>query len=569
MLIYRDSLRSCHPKPFLTRLLSELRAQPSDLDSWRDCCVELGELEAGLVDAVFPQVDGCTAYSRALREASGAMASGFVAAFLGDSAGVARATGVAARTVESALQLDLPSQVTTKAAEGFAYYGLYPEQYVLAAQSAFERYRPSRAVVLGLRSIGTTLASVVEATLLRRLGSVRSYVVRPRGEPFGRVARWDSTLERELLRHRTAHFLLVDEGPGLSGSSLTCVAQALKELGIPARHITLMPSYATDGAHFNNEAARASWRAHEKIVGEFQSRWLEPAAPGAELCDLSAGRWRQVLRFEDRSDVCFHPQHERRKYLARGPDGTSAMLRFAGFGTSGRRVRERAEALSLDGLTPRLIAARRGVLALEALNGTLPEPDFDRAGLLPTLAAYAARRRASFAQGQRSSLDTLHTMAQVNIAESLGEEACEPLYRLAERAKPSLTVDTVVDGRLSLQEWLVGPHGYRKLDAWDHGDDHFYPGPCDVAWDLAGASVELGLTTGEERLLLDSYARAARDAAVAERLPFFRVAYLAFRVGYAEAAAQVLAGDPAGARFERAAAHYRRALRARLLGDEA
>jgi hypothetical protein len=108
-------------------------------------------------------------------------------------------------------------------------------------------------------------------------------------------------------------------------------------------------------------------------------------------------------------------------------------------------------------------------------------------------------------------------------------------------------------------EWLETPQGYLKTDALDHGDDHFHPGATDIAWDLAACGIEMGC--GER--LLECYTRASRDRDAAARVPFYRAAYLAFRRGYCDLAAQALPGSADGARFERARERYDA-----LIGDE-
>ena len=45
-----------------------------------------------------------------------------------------------------------------------------------------------------------------------------------------------------------------------------------------------------------------------------------------------------------------------------------------------------------------------------------------------------------------------------------------------------------------------------KVDAAAHGDDHGFPGPVDVAWDLAGAVVEWEL--GGAARYLDPFRRS-------------------------------------------------------------
>src|SRR3954453_21950736 len=67
---------------------------------------------------------------------------------------------------------------------------------------------------------------------------------------------------------------------------------------------------------------------------------------------------------------------------------------------------------------------------------------------------------------------------------------------------PSLERHVLTDNRMHAWEWLVTPEGrILKADALDHHRGNDLVGPQDVAWDLAGAAVELELDEdGLERL---------------------------------------------------------------------
>jgi hypothetical protein len=62
-----------------------------------------------------------------------------------------------------------------------------------------------------------------------------------------------------------------------------------------------------------------------------------------------------------------------------------------------------------------------------------------------------------------------------------------------------------------------------------------------VCRDLAGFSVEAARPAAAEHALLVRYRMASGDRRGERRLPFYRVAYLAFRVGYATIAPWSLA----------------------------
>jgi hypothetical protein len=155
-------------------------------------------------------------------------------------------------------------------------------------------------------------------------------------------------------------------------------------------------------------------------------------------------------------------------------------------------------------------------------------------------------------------------MVNRNLTEVLGADLRSVVSSLAARAHAAAPDSVVSDGRLLPHEWLATPRGFCKVDAFEHGDDHFFPGACDIAWDLAGARVELSLDPGEQRSLLSRYIAATHDRSVSRRLPFFEIAYLAFRLGYARMARQVLAGSAEAAAFARLENRYDRAVRARI-----
>jgi hypothetical protein len=374
---------------------------------------------------------------------------------------------------------------------------------------------------------------------------------------------WEPALQAELRAKTDAWFFIVDEGPGLSGSSLTCAAVALRQLGVARSRIVFLPAYRCDGAHFVNAVARQTWREHAQFVGDFDSAWLKGVAQGAELRELSAGAWRQKLG-ANAEDIACHPQHERRKYLALAGGGRRFMLRFGGLGSHGRKLRARAHALEPSGVTPRVLDFADGMLALEYLPAKISAKRPATADFIQTTARYLAFRRKRLDTGELAKLETLAEMAHQNIDAGLGPNACRPLAALARRASSSQCSAIVADARLLPHEWLTTPTGIRKADGFDHGDDHFYPGPCDIAWDIAGAIYELGLDASQRQSLVSCYVNAAADSTIAERLPFFEVAYLAHRFGYASLAAGTLAGTASGAQFSRLALRYRSALGARL-----
>ena len=117
-------------------------------------------------------------------------------------------------------QMRLPQAVELRLPEGFAFYAVYPEQFIEAARRLELRGAPR---VIGIRSIGTTLGAVVAAAL----DAPPPATVRPFGDPF---ARQSASFRPDLLEDGV-HYIIVDEGPGLSGSSFGAVADWLQARG--------------------------------------------------------------------------------------------------------------------------------------------------------------------------------------------------------------------------------------------------------------------------------------------------------------------------------------------------
>jgi hypothetical protein len=121
-----------------------------------------------------------------------------------------------------------------------------------------------------------------------------------------------------------------------------------------------------------------------------------------------------------------------------------------------------------------------------------------------------------------------------------------------------------IDGRMQAHEWVRAGDGLVKLDAVDHHDDHFLPGDQDIAWDVAGAAVELGLDDDGRRALVEGVATLTHDRSLALRLPFHALAYLSFRLGYATLARQTLRQGEDARRFAHEAERYGARLRREL-----
>jgi hypothetical protein len=92
-------------------------------------------------------------------------------------------------------------------------------------------------------------------------------------------------------------------------------------------------------------------------------------------------------------------------------------------------------------------------------------------------------------------------------------------------------------------EWELAEDGrLLKHDGLSHGDDHFFPGPCDIAWDLAGAIVEWDMDKHQRAEFLSRY-RDLTDDCPEARLPDYLLTYAVFRMAWSKMAAEASWGS--------------------------
>lgn len=416
---------------------------------------------------------------------------------------------------------DWPERVSIKEPEGYSFYALYPEAHGLAART-LRLSGPAR--IIGIRSIGSGLAAMAAAAL----GDEPPVTLRPGGDPFARILRIDDALAGHLLAG-APHYVIVDEGPGLSGSSFGAVADWLEDHGVPSARISFLPGHDQDLGPRASHRHRRRWAEAQRPVARVDRlrAWVEQmVGPVTAWEDLSAGRWRGRLY----ADVCdwppVIPAWERSKFLITA-GGMQWMVRFAGLGTAGREKLMLARSLAEAGFGP-------DVAGLS--NGWLIQRWHDDAGIArPTvgeLARYLAFR-ASLAAKPGAGLAELVTMARRNVARLRAWDP--PVEALQERVRP-----VMIDGKLQPHEWLRRTDGrVLKADALDHHRGHDLVGCQDIAWDVAAAIEELKLPQEEAAELAHQVGADPALAAIS------RVAYLAFRVGVHGLGAELTAGDEA------------------------
>jgi hypothetical protein len=568
MIVYRQQRGRVVPSALLQHVSSQIEQLRHHVSPPRDAIVtaliDAGELASAVADVCAPHRDAASERDDALLALVVSLAGAAEAAWRETDAVTchlnrARDLGVACG------RLELPPTAERSVSEGFAYYAVGPELYAEAARRWADLVRPTFTWCIGLRTIGLTLAAAVAAALAASGSEAHAVSVRPRGHPFERRLELDRGLVRRLLSRSDAWWLIIDEGPGISGSSIAGAAERLVNVGVPEERVVLMPAYEPNVNGFADHV-RARWTRHRVHHADFDSTWTESGRlarefSAASMEDIGAGAWRShVLGGREHEWPACNPQHERRKYvLTRGTE--RAFLKFAGHGRYGDRVERHAEAAAAASWSPRPVSRRQGWIEF----GWRHEPFGARARTaneLSQLVQYVAFVRRTRTTGEDTDPTALVEMATSNARETCGDEAAAAL----EATIPLDAAPAVyVDGHLRPHEWYVAAGRFQKIDNGEHGDDHFFPGPTDIAWDLGALIEEWSLEPSATRYVLEQYIRCTRDYGMQTRLPFYRGAYLAFRAGYTAFGREQVADPHDRQRFGREHEYYAGRLRA-LLG---
>jgi hypothetical protein len=416
--------------------------------------------------------------------------------------------------------------VIAREGEGYAHYALYPEAYALAAAKLRLKAAP---LVIGLRSIGSGLAAMGAAALR----APTPVTLRPGGEPFARSLAIEGGLARRLLEG-DHHFVIVDEGPGLSGSSFGCVADWLEDHGVAPDRIAFLPGHSGELGPEASARHRDRWATAQRPVVQpgRLSEWIaEVVGKIEQWTDISAGAWRPLWSASDSEWPAVVPPWERIKFLVRA-GGKAWMVRFAGLGPAGRSKLALARLLEERGFGPEVGGLTHGWLIQRWHDDAVPtRPSPAEVGACLAL-------RADLPGKQGASIGALLAMTRRNLPE-LG--AWDPPVEALQRSVRAV----LTDGRLHAHEWLRLPGGrLLKADALDHHRGHDLVGAQDIAWDEAGAMVELGI---------------ALPSANPPLAAFYRVAYCGFQIG-AHTLGKGMSPAVEAPRHEAAIARYRSAL---------
>jgi hypothetical protein len=519
--IFRDG-RKLAPGPEMVRDLAR-RMSSSRPQSLLDALIQAGELEAALADAKSPSA---VAAQRLTDELAFAVCSGD---------GVGRE---AFRLIE---QIHPPDLISVSPPEGFTYYALHPLDFARLSSRIPEE--PGACALIGIRSIGTTLSAMCAAALRQAGRPVSRITVRPAGHPYSRQMDFSAQeiawIYQQLIAQ--AQFLIVDEGPGRSGSTFLSVAESLTRTGVPNEKITILGSREPNPESLCANDAASRWKAlrFTSTIPSVNTRF--------ENCTYAGGGyWRQFLLPDGADWPESWTQMERLKFIS--PDGKN-LFKFEGMGPRGAEVRERALVFAESGLSPKVTDTGDGFLEYEIKKGTVVCAGDLSLPMLEHMARYCAFRWSHF-PARESAASELRQMLEFNVRQEFGVEIAVP--------EEAFATDTPIlaDGRMQPCEWIGADEKLLKTDAISHGDDHFFPGPCDIAWDVAGIAIEWNLDSpAREHLLIEFRGRTGKE--LSGHLPLYMLAYAVFRLGFCKMGISTVTGSAEEARLRSAYRHYR------------
>ncbi|MFL4994263.1 MAG: hypothetical protein ACJ8DV_23655, partial [Microvirga sp.] len=382
-------------------VLSEIHSMPPGIErhgTLVTAFIGTGELVQGLIDAEF-QARGFDTLSDAHQngmECLSLLASAIERSWRSEF----KEGSLPQDFLEKLLSFDPSRTICTRQAEGYAFYALYPECYLEAAKASG---LGANTRVIGIRSIGTGLSTLVAAAI----GAPAPFTLRPIGHPFKREVKVDSTLTKTLAADPDRSFAIVDEGPGLSGSSFGAVADWLEGAGVARQRIHFFPSHDGPLGPQAGTRHRERWSSaprHIHTMDDLLLRGLPPHHLAAwvedligpldgPLEDLSGGAWRWHRYQDEASWPPSNLQQERRKFLV-STDGAPWLVKFAGLGETGTRKLWMARHLHEAGFAPEVAGYRHGFLVHRWHEDarSLDQVAFDRDQLIDQVGAYLGFR---------------------------------------------------------------------------------------------------------------------------------------------------------------------------------
>ncbi|MDB6033944.1 MAG: glutamate-semialdehyde -aminomutase-like protein [Verrucomicrobiales bacterium] len=591
MLVYGDPQFTARCGNLRTHLENVLRNAPqgeSALNFWRMILIRSGQMEQGVADA---QEEGrMPSVIHQAEHLTDVAAKEFFREWSKTASAQTRDVLRSAKALSVADELELRIKVP----EGFEFYALFPEQYGAAAMSWAKQHcraECKNVLVVGIRSIGTSLSALVK-TVLQSVGwNVRRLTVRPKGHPF----------QRELMLRAddlgdAAFALIVDEGPGISGSSMASVAEALVACGFSKSNLAFFPGHGNGPGHAASEQVREWWRTTPRFLTPLeemqwsgkslkdllaissQTFFSDGRAFAAEqtltVQDVTGGGWVSLIFPNgEQPTVCW--PFERLKFRCVAPEGQAVLWKFSGLGAFlTTPALDPAEEIDRKGEEPdhwsevqrlQTLATTHGFCCTPWIMGTGSRPVDVNSHTLRSIAHYLFHT-AGKPLGEKETveaLEGLNHMLLCNSREKLGDEAVQRAERIGHcvRSRTVLVrlelMPACSDGRMAPHEWLRTSDGCLiKTDSTGNLTDHTLVGRQPLLWDIAGVIIEWKLSS-DQTVLFEKTLRELGLDWMHEEINFYLAAFAAFKLGQVVLCLQMGSPDPEYTnRMERAVSYY-------------
>ncbi|MGV3771594.1 MAG: hypothetical protein ACO1QB_01745 [Verrucomicrobiales bacterium] len=591
MLIYGDKEFEIQLGKLARHIIERVEEFKEDIhrDLLRKMMIHAGQLEQAIWDALTTAEESSNDLANLSLLITNASANLFLLNEKGKELAPARGALVEAWRLALAspeMEANKNRVVRVKVPEGFEYYALFPEQYVAAAAEWLKQLRPAqdeKILIIGLRSIGTTLSALVQACLTQLGYAAERITVRPEGDPYSR-----KTVLPPAALEGISQVIVVDEGPGASGSSMASVVEVLLARGIPHKAITLFPGHGGMPGAAATEAIRQiwnetriiatpleriTWRTHEGKEATLPAMLLERVnrdaigeKPYQKVKALGPGEWR-ALKYEDEQNwPAIAGTFERLKYCCDGKTNLHVLWKFAGFGsflddqlsTFEHGLANHVEESSFMQIP--IIDHYMGFAGMRwvdlhyfQINKETSPP------LIKVLANYLAKSKGPPMDHSQAAaaLEILSEMAFWNMKKTVGDEAADQLKLLASNLKPAM-LETYTDGRMAPHEWSYNNDYYLiKHDWFGHQYDHTRVGRQSLLWDIAGTVVEWRLDEeGARKLKYELLSHGLQFTQ--NELRFYKIAYALFKYGLFEFSAAPAGNQAEQERTATAKEYYRK-----------
>jgi hypothetical protein len=464
-----------------------------------------------------------------------------------------RAAGYAASTesidelLRKILEDPLPESVLDwrlRIPEAFRCQDLTHHDVIALAQGCVEalKAQPDRSVfVLGPRTAGSYFAPLTHACLRRqKLNSLGWLTVRPKE---GLTVAEHRTIV--ALGRSEARLVIVDDHPN-TGETFKLLLTLLQRLGVSSNNITILAP---------EHPAQSGWA---DVIKPLSAITIEPRRfykyrllrDDTRLLECI----RSMLQLPDGANVQLDSSasldHTNDALAAKYGDGFQVRLKrvfgieysVAGSGTMRCTLVAKSvgwgwlgyhaaiAAAELQGYVPEFLGLRDGLMFLHWLGGDRwPPPSPDSAMVARLVPSYLARRIVALnLEEDPTTAKGYRRTGRERIAEAL-LLSLGPIHRRLIRfslrrrlAHYASQVPTLLDGRMGMANWVLGPEGARKVDFEHHNFGGGEQDLVDPAYDLAAAIYELALDAEAERQLVAEYRERSGDMNIQGRLLLYK-----------------------------------------------